>query len=75
MNKNFMLIGFTNFAIKTAITLVLMQFINYYFNFFPLQAIAFGIVATGQFVGALAYPIGGYLGDRTQTRFGKYKKS
>ena len=73
LNKNFALIGFTDFAIRTAITLVLMQYANYYFNFFPLQAIAFGIVATGQFVGALAYPIGGYLGDRTQTRFGKYK--
>lgn len=73
MNKNFILIGFTDFCTRTAITLVLLQYANYYFNFFPLQAIAFGIVATGQFVGALAYPIGGYLGDKIETRFGKYK--
>lgn len=68
-----MLIGLTDFSIRVAIVLVLMQYANYYFNFFPLQLIAFGIVGTGQLVGALAYPIGGYLGDRTQTRFGKYK--
>ncbi len=62
-----------------------MQYAPYYANFLvpfglPLAVrsqiatmIAWSIILISQFVGAIAYPIGGSIADRTKTKYGKYR--
>ncbi|MHA1798616.1 MAG: MFS transporter [Candidatus Helarchaeota archaeon] len=74
MKKHFLLIALTDFSIRAPITLVLLQFIDYYSNFFTQVIFAFLLLVIGQIVGAIAYPVGGWLGDRAKkTKYGRFK--
>lgn len=85
MRRSFILIGITEFGARTAITAVLMQYAPYFMQFFLIpglpsatqtfiaRALAWTIIMVAQFIGAFSYPIGGSLGDRTKTKYGKYR--